>query len=47
MASRIPGWLIGYLLLLGAAIVYPLVFSTAYEVGLGIVILFAAYQGSA
>lgn len=43
-------WLVrygGYLLLLALAIAYPLVFSRAFEVNLGILVLFAAYQGSA
>lgn len=47
MAIRPPMWLVGYLLLLAAGIAYPLVFSKAFEVNLGILILFAAYQGSA
>jgi branched-chain amino acid transport system permease protein len=47
MAGRLPLWLVGYLMLLAGAIVYPLVFSEAFEVNLGILILFAAYQGSA
>lgn len=47
MPARLPAWLVGYVLLLVAAVAYPLVFSTAFEVNLGILILFAAYQGSA
>lgn len=40
-------WLVGYLVVLAVAIAYPFVFTRANEVNLGILILFAAYQGSA
>jgi len=47
MNGRIPLWLVGYAVLLALAIAYPFIFDGAYEVNLGILILFAAYQGSA
>jgi branched-chain amino acid transport system permease protein len=47
MPKKLPLWLLGYLLLLALAVAYPFVFSRAFEVNLGILILFAAYQGSA
>lgn len=47
MPSVLRHWLVGYLVVLAVAIVYPFVFTRANEVNLGILILFAAYQGSA
>ena len=47
MNGRIPLWLVGYVVLLVIAVAYPFIFDSAYEVNLGILILFAAYQGSA
>lgn len=47
MVGKIPMWLVGYLFLLVVASAYPFVFGKASEVNLGILILFAAYQGSA
>jgi branched-chain amino acid transport system permease protein len=47
MNGRVPLWLIGYLVLLGLAVAYPFVFDSAYLVNVGILVLFAAYQGSA
>jgi branched-chain amino acid transport system permease protein len=47
MARNFPMWLVGYLFILAAAIAYPFIFTRAFEINLGILILFAAYQGSA
>ena len=47
MYRGIPLWLVAYVALLAAAIMYPFVFDGAFEQNLGILILFAAYQGSA
>lgn len=47
MNRYISPWVIGYAVLLLLATAYPFVFDSASEVNLGILILFAAYQGSA
>lgn len=47
MTRRVPGWVAGYVLLLLAAAAYPFIFSSQYLQNVGILVLFAAYQGCA